>query len=239
MTPPAAATSATRPAALPRAPRRVSGPAPARSRRPAAVEAPTLGPRIAAAARALPDHRLLDRLVRGRAWIVLIGVALIGIVAMQVSLLKLNAGIGHDVQRSSVLQRENDLLRADDSRLAEGQRVERTAARAGLIQPNPGSIRFIAERAGDAGRAAGALAHPRPVMPVTTAEPATPPVAAKVPLTSTTAAPAPAPVSPAADTAPATSAPPTAVAPPAATPTPATGASTPATGAPATPAGQG
>ncbi len=235
MTPPAAATSATRPAALPRAPRRVSGPAPARSRRPLVVETPTLGPRIAAAARALPDHRLLDRLVRGRAWIVLIGMALIGIVAMQVSLLKLNAGIGHNVQRSSVLQRQNDLLRAEDSRLAEGQRVERTAAHAGLIQPNPGSVRFIAQRQGNAGRAAGALAHPRPVMPVTTAEPATPPVAAKVPLTSTTAAPAPAAVTPAATSTP------TSVSPPAAAPTttaPTTGTSTPATGAPAALAGQ-
>lgn len=235
MTPPAAATSATRPAALPRAPRRVSGPAPGRSRRPVVVEAPTLGPRIAAAARALPDHRLLDRLVRGRAWIVLIGIALIGIVAMQVSLLKLNAGIGHDVQRASVLQRENDLLRAEDSRLAEGQRVERTAARAGLIEPNPGSIRFIADRPGNASRAAGALAHPRPVMPVTTAEPATPPAAAKVPLTSTTA-PAPAAVAPAVTTAPST-APATTVTPTTTAPT--TGTSTPSAGAPATPAGQG
>jgi hypothetical protein len=236
MTPPAAATSATRPAALPRAPRRVSGPAPARSRRPAAVEAPTLGPRIAAAAKALPDHRLLDRLVRGRAWIVLIGMALIGIVAMQVSLLKLNAGIGHDVQRASVLQRENDVLRAEDSSLAEGQRVERTAARAGLIAPNPGSVRFVAERRGNAARAAGALAHPRPVMPVTTGDPTTPPVTSKIPLTSTTGAPT------AAATAPVTTTPSTLVAPTTTTPStvaPSAGTGAPATGTPATPAGQG
>jgi hypothetical protein len=187
----------------------------------------------------VPDHRLLDRLVRGRAWIVLIGIALIGIVAMQVSLLKLNAGIGHDVQRASVLQRENDVLRAEDSSLADGQRVQRTAGRAGLIEPNPGSVRFVVGRQGNVGRAAGALAHPRPVMPVTTASPTTPPVTTKIPLTSTTAAPTATPATP---TTPATTAPVTPVAPattgPSAT-APSAGTGTPATGASSTPTGQG
>lgn len=228
MTPPAAANTAQRTAAVPRAPRRVSGPV--RSRRPEPVAAPTLGPRLVAVARALPDHRFLDRLVRGRAWIVLIGLALIGVVAMQVSLLKLNTGIGHDVQRSSVLQRENDVLRADNSRLAEGQRLQRTAHRAGLIEPSPGSVRFVAGRAGDARRAASALAHPGPVIPVTTAAPTTPPVIAK-PTSPVTTAPA-APVAPA----PVTQAPATAT--PVATPAPVATPTTPVA-VPAVPAGQG
>jgi hypothetical protein len=231
MTPPAA-SSAQRPAALPRAPRRVSGPA--RPRRPVVAPAPTLVPRLAAAARALPDHRLLDRLVRGRAWIVLIGVALIGIVAMQVSLLKLNAGIGHDVQRASVLQRENDLLRADNSRLAEGQRLDRTAARAGLIAPNPGSVRFVAGRKANAARAVAELAHPGAAIPVTTAAPITPPVAARIPGTGT--------APPAAASAPTTTTAPAPVAPavtPATAPTTVTAPAAPASGTSPTPAGQG
>jgi hypothetical protein len=42
--------------------------------------------------RALPDHRLVDGLLRSQAWIWVIGIALGGIVFMQVHLLKLNAG---------------------------------------------------------------------------------------------------------------------------------------------------
>ena len=40
----------------------------------------------------------MDRLVRSRAWVVIIGFGLIGIVAMQVSMLKLNTGIGRAVE---------------------------------------------------------------------------------------------------------------------------------------------
>jgi hypothetical protein len=160
--------------------------------------------------RALPDHRLLDRLVRGRAWIVLIGGALIGIVAMQVSLLKLNAGIGRDVQRSAVIQRENEALRATNSRLSGGERVQGIAGRMGLTVPAPGSVRFVSPRPGDAARADRALRAARPVAsasavaaPVgSAAAPATgaPVAAAPVPA----ATPAPATTAPAPATIPAT-----------------------------------
>ena len=62
------------------------------------------GLRTAAYVRALPDHALLDRIIRGRAWIPLLGVLLAGIVAMQVEVLKLNAGIGRSIERGSALQ---------------------------------------------------------------------------------------------------------------------------------------
>ena len=54
--------------------------------------------------RGLPEHTLLDRIVRGRAWIPLLGVLLVGIVAMQVEILKLGAGMGRWIHRSSTLQ---------------------------------------------------------------------------------------------------------------------------------------
>jgi hypothetical protein len=78
----AAPTAAPRRAPLrrpiaPRLPRRVSGPARRRRRARSTVLERLL---------ALPDHRLVDRLVRGRVWIPLIGFLLIGIVAMQVSM---------------------------------------------------------------------------------------------------------------------------------------------------------
>src|SRR5579875_3832211 len=90
----------------PRAPRRVSGPLGGRvaaeraasSRVAAPRTAPRfvrrgrtrrqLAPRALAFVRALPDHRLLDRVIRGRAWIPLLGLMRAGIVAMQVEVLK-------------------------------------------------------------------------------------------------------------------------------------------------------
>ena len=42
----------------------------------------------------LPESSLLDRVIRGRIWIPLLGVLLVGIVGMQVENLKLNAGLG-------------------------------------------------------------------------------------------------------------------------------------------------
>jgi hypothetical protein len=146
----------------PRAPRRVSGPLSGRTRQqtagtataPARVRAPRrpasrqasgtpLLARSAAFVRALPDHSLLDRIVRGRAWIPLIGVLLAGIVAMQVEVLKLNAGIGRSLVRGSALQSQNALLRAQVATLADDQRIETKAAQMGMVMPAPGSIKFL------------------------------------------------------------------------------------------------
>jgi cell division protein FtsL len=120
----------------PRLPRRVSGPA---RRKPATARRRTLLQRLLA----LPDHRLVDRLVRGRVWIPLIGFLLIGIVAMQVSMLKLNAGIGTAVERSSVLDRQNGELRAGLAKLEAGERIQRAATKLGMVMPAPDQVRYM------------------------------------------------------------------------------------------------
>ena len=63
----------------------------------------------------------MDRLVRSRAWVVIIGVGLIGIVAMQVSMLKLNSGIGRAVDTAATLERSNASLKAEISRAELGR----------------------------------------------------------------------------------------------------------------------
>jgi hypothetical protein len=132
----------------PRSPRRVSGPAPPRSgtARPArdrhVVRAP-LAARSAAYIRALPDHALLDRIIRGRYWIPLLGVLLVGIVAMQVEVLKLNAGIGRALEQSTSLQIRNEQLRAAVASGADDQRIESMAAHMGMVMPQPAAIRFL------------------------------------------------------------------------------------------------
>jgi cell division protein FtsL len=150
MTPPSAAAHSrrrVRRGAAPRTPRRVSGPA--RRPRAGAVAAPAGGaltlPRIALpkALRGLPDGRLVDRLLTGRLWIGFVAFALIGIVFMQVSLLKLNAGIGHSVEQAQSLERVNADLRAEVSQLGSNDRIQQVAERLGLELPPPGAVTFL------------------------------------------------------------------------------------------------
>jgi cell division protein FtsL len=157
----------------PRAPRRVSGPARAeqaprtvRAGAPAVtLPAPSLPrlPSVADVLRGLPDARWLDRLIRGQGWVVLVGVALIGVVALQVSLLKLNSGIGASIERSSTLERSNADLRAEVSKLSSEERIQQVAGRLGLQMPHAGDVGFV--RLGgpqDADRAARTMRAPDP-----------------------------------------------------------------------------
>jgi hypothetical protein len=110
--------------------------------------------------RALPETRLIDGLLRGRAWIWLIGVLLGGIVAMQVSLLKLNAGISRAVTTASTLERQNADFEAQIARLSSGDRVRATAQAEGMVTPDPGTIEFLRARPDRDGRLAARRMEP-------------------------------------------------------------------------------
>ncbi len=116
--------------------------------------------RTTAYLRALPDHVLLDRIIRGRVWIPLLGVLLAGIVFMQVEVLKLNAGIGRSLERGSALQAQNELLRAGVSQLSDEQRIERIAAQLGMVMPAPEQLRFVKTGTGATQRALGSIHAP-------------------------------------------------------------------------------
>jgi cell division protein FtsL len=155
--PPPAASAAPRvgapPLRVPRAPRRVSGPAARPAARPAIAAPSHLG--------RLADLPWLDRLVRSRAWIGLIAVALLGIVVMQVALLRLNSGIGRAVEQATVLQRENALLAAQVARLQTGDRILGAAAKLGMVYPPAGAVTYLTPGAADAGRAAQQMIPPQ------------------------------------------------------------------------------
>jgi hypothetical protein len=111
--------------------------------------------------RALPETRLVDGLLRGRVWIWLIGVLLGGIVAMQVSLLKLNAGISRAVTTTATLERQNANLEAEITRLSSGDRVREAAIADGMITPLPGGVEYLRSRGErDATRAARLMQAP-------------------------------------------------------------------------------
>jgi hypothetical protein len=125
-------------------PRRVSGPL-----RPAPAGAPPLrrgSTGVFERLRALPETRLVDGLLRGRVWIWLIGLLLGGIVAMQVSLLKLNAGISRAVTASGTLERQNADIEADIAKLSSGERVRAAAAREGMVMPLAGDVTYLSAR---------------------------------------------------------------------------------------------
>jgi cell division protein FtsL len=107
---------------------------------------------------ALSSHRLLDRLIRGRMWIGIVAFALIGIVTLQLGLLKLNSSIGHALEAESQLQRENAALSIENSELAGGNRVESQAERLGMRLTSVGGLQFHESHArSDVPQAAAAL----------------------------------------------------------------------------------
>jgi hypothetical protein len=185
MTPPAAAVAeplprrrtSTRRAPV-RHPRRISGPArpatrpPARpAGRPAApargaqrrgrTESGGLALRAVRAYERVADSALLDRLVRGRLWIGLLAFGLIGIVAMQLVVLRLNTSIGAALQRAAGLQRASAQLRIEAATGSGEGRIEPLAAATGMTFAPPGSVHFVSSSpAADIARAAGVLSQP-------------------------------------------------------------------------------
>jgi cell division protein FtsL len=119
--------------------------------------------RLGATAMRIGDARLLDRIVRGRAWIALLAIGLMGIVFMQVSLLKLNAGISRAVTAADTLERQNSSLRTDISNLDSGERIQDVAARLGMTIPAAGDVHYLDGRQADAARAAASITPPDPV----------------------------------------------------------------------------
>lgn len=137
----------------PLAPRRMSGPV----RRPIPAGPPVRG-RTSAFERIarLPDYRLVDRLLRSRACIWLIGIMLGGIVAMQVSLLKLNTGISNAITTQQTLEHANQVLKKQITELGAGAMIREKAASLNMIDPAAGDTRYLKSRgvAKDAPRAA-------------------------------------------------------------------------------------
>src|SRR5437588_5427898 len=132
-----------RPQGAPARPRRASGPARGGGGTALAPAVHTHAARALALIKSLPEHSLLDRLVRGRAWIPLLGVMLAGIVAMQVEVLKLGTSVGRWMERASALQTRDESLQASVATLADDQRIERLAAGIGMVMPAPTTVSFL------------------------------------------------------------------------------------------------
>ena len=117
---------------------------------------------------------LLDRLLRGRAWVFLIGALLAGIVFLNVSVLELNRGIAQTDAAAEKLERKNSLLRERVASLDSAERIQDLAEARGYVLPAPGDVEYLEpNRAKDSKLAAQRIEE--------TTEPAAPLPAAPLP----------------------------------------------------------
>jgi cell division protein FtsL len=123
---------------------------------PQRLEFPRLGPAAAG---------LLDRLLRGRAWVLLIGTLLVGIVFFNVDVLRLNRTIASTSERATALKQENARLLLLEAKLASSSRIQQAAAADGMVLPAPGDVRFLKAHSSDALRADRRMTAPSPVPP--------------------------------------------------------------------------
>jgi len=118
-------------------------------------------PRLGTFVVALPDHGWLDKVVRGRVWIPLLGVLLAGIVAAQVEILKLGASMGRSLEQTTTLTTQNEQLRYSVASLSNDQRIQRLATSMGMVLPPPGAVGYLGANArGDVTRALGNIHTP-------------------------------------------------------------------------------
>jgi hypothetical protein len=153
-------TARTRRAPRP-APVRAARPAPRRAPRPAPRPLPRLVPvavgRTAVAVGDLADSGLVLRLTRSRIWIGLLGSLLVGIVALNVFALSLNASSSKTAGIADELRSENSALTTQIADRLSNERAQQAAAQLGLIVPEPGAILYLDPKPGDAAAAASRL----------------------------------------------------------------------------------
>lgn len=159
------------PARKPPRARAVAAPAKAPARRaPARRTAPKRAPatarlklvvvagRTAVAVRHLPDSGLVVRMTRGRAWIAVLGVLLVGIVALNVATLSFAASSGQIDEQITELEQENSMLESREAKYFSTARIRNEGAAAGLAMPTTDEPRVVEFEPADVATAAARLA---------------------------------------------------------------------------------
>jgi hypothetical protein len=137
-----------------RAPRRAAP----KTKRPVGGQLIPFAGRTAVAVGQLPDSGLVVRMTRGRAWIGVLGVLLVGIVALNVVTLSFAASSGKIDEQISALDQENSILRGRDAQRSGVGRVREAAGSLGLAMPSSEEIHFTDAGPGDVATAAQRLA---------------------------------------------------------------------------------
>jgi hypothetical protein len=114
--------------------------------------------RTAEAVRQLPDSGLVVRMTRGRAWIGVLGILLVGIVALNVATLSFAASAGQIDEQITALEQENSMLEAREAQHFSTARIRNEGASLGLAMPNTEEPRVIELSPDDVATAASRLA---------------------------------------------------------------------------------
>lgn len=162
---------ARQPARKPVRARAVPAPAKAPARRaPARKPAPRRAPastrpklavvagRTAVAVRQLPDSGLVVRMTRGRAWIAVLGLLLVGIVALNVATLSFAASAGQIDEQITALEKENSMLGGREAQHYSTARIRSQGAVMGLAMPTTEEPKSIEFEPADVATAAARLA---------------------------------------------------------------------------------
>lgn len=169
-TPPKRKSPSRQPARKPTRSRAMPAPvkAPARRapvRKPATKRAPAARPKLAVVAGRtavavgqLPNSSLVVRMTQGRLWIGVLGVLLVGIVALNVATLSFAATSGKIDEAITSLEKENSMLESRAAQHYSTARVRGEAAQLGLAMPTTEEPKLIEAKPGDVATAAARLA---------------------------------------------------------------------------------
>lgn len=114
--------------------------------------------RTAVAVRQLPDSNVVVRMTRGRAWIGVLGMLLVGIVALNVVTLSFAASSGQIDQEIATLEREVGVTGNRDAQRSGMARIRHAAAAQGMVMPSSDQIHFVQAGPHDVATAAQRLA---------------------------------------------------------------------------------
>lgn len=153
---PSRRASASRPALKPR-PARTAPPRRRSQTTPVVGFVPIAVGRTAGAVGGMADSGLVVRLTRGRLWIGVLAALLVGIVALNVLSLSLNASSSHLAQQADGLKRANSALQARIAGEVSNEQVLAGAAELGLFYPATDATRYLSLKPNDAAVAARRL----------------------------------------------------------------------------------
>jgi hypothetical protein len=148
----------TRPAPARKAPARAKP----RTKRAVGGQLIPLAGRTAVAVGQLPDSGLVVRMTRGRAWIAVLGVLLVGIVTLNVITLSFAASSGKIDEQITAVDQENSILGGRDARLYGTGAMRNAAGSLGLAMPSSDEIHFTDAGRDDVATAAQRLAAAGP-----------------------------------------------------------------------------
>lgn len=130
-------------------------------RNPGARVIPFAG-RTAVAVAQLPDSGLIVRMTRGRLWIGVLGVLLVGIVALNVVNLSFTANAAKIDAQITALEEENNVLEARAATRFSIGRLQQAGREMGYVQPSMGDGHFVEYNRDTLAQAAQRLAAASP-----------------------------------------------------------------------------